>query len=1266
MLRGCCYILILIELLLGVAHLLWPEYRWGQGRASYFNFNNRLTIASWLASMQLVGVAILALIRFHREQLKIRPFTSRPTWIWLGGAIMALGLSVAEITRFHERFNLFGFPTPNVYEQLVIFPLWFALLLLFGWFILHKLQSNPRHRKYATGWLMAWGLQFLLAIFAHSNASLARSELVLPLIKGWAYLGGITLLLMALDGLAFYPDGQAEALFSDSRVKRIVPFAQGPGRIWIFLGVGGVAFSLIFLQIILFQILTIFGDYITAHSVIAIALLGIAIGGVVGFFTATHAPYQAIIAASILLPVSILVAFGAGVSLMDSPLLASILLTLPFICGSTVITVALARTDSHLVYGIDLLGAAAGALLVSPALSYFREESSLLFLGGFTLLIAGSFIMSYPVRRVRNMTIGLTLTGVLYFVLIGNLNLQYDWLNIVRTKILHRYPEAQVLFSKSSFVGRYDVIRRWPASGTLKAYENGRTIDTIRSRPAAHYQIDPRLPYTLISDPVILILGLSGDGITKTAKNLSSKVYGVEINPAVVDLQTNELARFNRGSYRKIQVAVMDGRSYIEQSNQQYDIITLMNAHFARGLTAARSPSPEYLHTREAMASYLRHLTPRGVLILEEVVNRPNKEPPAWKLLATMRRALIDRGVLQPQKHFFIFQWKSKTNNYLQILMKKEPFTKADLVKLRRWTREVDQIKQLEARKGRRLGPIRAKTTILYSPDEAYHTTYARILKGAVSVAFQRAHNLRATTDDRPFHFNVNPARPHLKASYRRMLLMTVPLWPFFMLFLRRFKSEARIALPYMFVVSLTGMGYLLVEVVFIQRYEIFLGSPIVTFASVLGTLLVFSGIGSLWSGRVGDKGIYAAMAATLILLIGHLLWAPALFSLGMALSLPFKVMFTVVSLAPLAFFMGVPFPYVLRMAKLKLAHSAAALLFGLNTATSALAVPLALNISTAWGLTAVLEISLLIYAAVGLALVTLRKKRFALLGIEAAALVFLLVLAVPWFAGGWGSDASIPEHPRIYGVNYGYSRFPRDQAIKGGSPRKKVSFAWFFWVIRTKNRTILVDTGFDDAETAHRWKIRNFVPPTSRLRQLGLSPNDVSDIILTHAHWDHMGNLSAYKNAAIWIQDREYRWLKRMVSAATPHARGMRLKDLKVLRRAEKEGRLKRVSGTKQLLPGIRMTLGGAHTPGSQYVSVQTLVGPVIIAGDTTYLYRNNQRHEPIGTAVDYEDNLDTIREMQRRAASPFYILPGHDPRIMRYFPKVSEGIVEIKALPG
>ena len=122
-----------------------------------------------------------------------------------------------------------------------------------------------------------------------------------------------------------------------------------------------------------------------------------------------------------------------------------------------------------------------------------------------------------------------------------------------------------------------------------------------------------------------------------------------------------------------------------------------------------------------------------------------------------------------------------------------------------------------------------------------------------------------------------------------------------------------------------------------------------------------------------------------------------------------------------------------------------------------------------------------------------------------------------------------------------------------------------------------------------------------------------------------------------------------------------MRWRDFSALLEAEEAGRVERIDGQAELAPGITMTLGGSHTPGAQYVTVETSDGPVVLASDNSYLYANSMRHAAIGTLVDVDANLAAFDEMQRKVASPWLLIPGHDPTVMRYFPEVSEEVVQI-----
>jgi glyoxylase-like metal-dependent hydrolase (beta-lactamase superfamily II) len=1254
--RRICCSLVVIDCLLVVAHLLWPQYEWGQGRESYFNLGNRLTLASWYTAAKLTAVAILALVAFFRESHCQNDRRQRP-WMWFGIGGLALLWSFVEISQIHNRLELLDYNDPDAYSLLTQVGLGLIVMVVMAAFLWTRLKDPAApQRRCMIGWIVAW--LAAIAISALIRGGLAGNRELLVILRGLGQLAGTTMLLAVIGAVALRPP----AAVPSQAAAPSSAFPSGRRSVWLLIGVGGTTFSIIYLQIILFQMMMIFADYLTATFVISIALLGLAVGGLVGAYCAGRAAISAMTTAALILPFGIMLAFGTAVKFMPTPLLASLLMMVPFACGSAVITVALARAKSHLVYFIDLLGAAIGALAVCFALGAFREESSLLFLSAFTAALVICYAIHLQSPWGRGLTIALAAALCLGFVSAGVSNLQNDIFNVVRYKVQQRHPKANIMYSRSSFVGRYDIVKRSPNSNTIKAYNNGRTIDTMRPTPPEEFQIDPRMPHTYLDNPSILILGLSGDGVAKTSRFLSDRVVGIEINPRIVELQSKELIPFNGDSYKDIEVHAMDGRSYLEAVDEQFDIVTLMNAHGARGAAEGSAPSPEYLFTLEAFQSYFDHMPDRGILNIEEPINRPRREPPVWKMIVTIRQALIDRGIEHPENHFFVFQWRTTVNNYIQVVVKKTPLTGTDVSNLRRWLDEVDRVRQIEREQNRKLGPIRSLTTILHMPYADYDTNYTRLLKGEVDAAVLQARNLRVTTDNRPFHFDVDPRHPNIRKACIRAMLMSLLLLPFFVGFLVRRRGGLRKLLPFVLAVGLTGLGYFLIEVVLIERYEIFIGSPVVTFSTILGTLLIFSGLGSLWSGRVKPRQAYMALGAVFVMLILQQ-FLPRLFPVAAALPLAAKVVLVIVAVAPLAFCMGVPFPFVLRLGKDRYEESSAGMLFAFNSVASALAVPLSMNISTSYGLNTTFTAGIVVYLVVVLLLASMHQP-----GLQMPANAIAVVVAGTIFAGPWISRQEIetgaPGRYEIYAISYGRSIYGDHKIFSGGSREKAHYFEWMFWVVKGGGRTILIDTGFDDANTAKRWGIDNYISPIERLRQFGIEPESVSDVILTHMHWDHVGAVRHFTNAKVWLQKSELEHAQDRLSAQKQNTKGMRWADLAQILEVQEQGRLQLVDGDLEPFPGIELHLGGAHTPGTQYINIETADGPVVVAGDITYLYENNRRHKPIGVCVDPQENLATIRRLHRQAATPFLILPGHGPQVMRWFPKVQEGIVQISTI--
>jgi glyoxylase-like metal-dependent hydrolase (beta-lactamase superfamily II) len=239
---------------------------------------------------------------------------------------------------------------------------------------------------------------------------------------------------------------------------------------------------------------------------------------------------------------------------------------------------------------------------------------------------------------------------------------------------------------------------------------------------------------------------------------------------------------------------------------------------------------------------------------------------------------------------------------------------------------------------------------------------------------------------------------------------------------------------------------------------------------------------------------------------------------------------------------------------------------------------------------------------------------------------------------------------------------FPVDGLVTGADPSRKMDIAMIFWLVQGGGHNILFDSGFYRPQLFQGWSIADFRKPTDALRAAGLAPQDVTDIVISHMHWDHADGMDLFPNARIWIQRDEYTYY---TGDAWHHADthgGIAPDDVEALVKANIAGRVSFVEGdSQQILPGIRCYIGGKHTYQSQYVSVPAKDGTVVLASDNVYLYENLDKHMPIAETLDAKSNLAAQDRMRTLASKPEFIIPGHDPAIFDRFPVVAPGVVKI-----
>jgi glyoxylase-like metal-dependent hydrolase (beta-lactamase superfamily II) len=283
----------------------------------------------------------------------------------------------------------------------------------------------------------------------------------------------------------------------------------------------------------------------------------------------------------------------------------------------------------------------------------------------------------------------------------------------------------------------------------------------------------------------------------------------------------------------------------------------------------------------------------------------------------------------------------------------------------------------------------------------------------------------------------------------------------------------------------------------------------------------------------------------------------------------------------------------------------------------------------------------------------------------RARAFLYVLLTATAACLGDSGVWVAEPPAYEVYAVRYATMRdFPVSVLVQGAESGRKLDIAMMTWVLRGPDRkTVLVDAGFYRPRHVKGRRVAEYTRPDKALGGLGIKPEDVTDVIITHMHWDHADGADLFPNARVWIQKAEYEQSTREENPPSGHEANDELNELTAMMKLHALGRVRLVDGDAQeILPGITVYTGGRHTYESQHVGVNTKAGCVIIASDNVYLYENLDKHVPIAQTLDAASNLAAQDRMKRLAADPRLIVPGHDPAVFVRFPKPGQGVARVE----
>lgn len=256
----------------------------------------------------------------------------------------------------------------------------------------------------------------------------------------------------------------------------------------------------------------------------------------------------------------------------------------------------------------------------------------------------------------------------------------------------------------------------------------------------------------------------------------------------------------------------------------------------------------------------------------------------------------------------------------------------------------------------------------------------------------------------------------------------------------------------------------------------------------------------------------------------------------------------------------------------------------------------------------------------------------------------------------------------KVYAIKFATSAYPFTEAdwAKGGSKTDSIKINFMVWLIKGNGKNILVDAGFlNDIEDAREFKVVNYTRPDSALAKVGLKAGDITDIILSHPHWDHIDGVSLFPNAHVWIQKEDFNYFVGQAWQKGEGSGGFAKRDVRTMIELNLAEKVTLVNGdNKEILPGIKVFTGSRHTFNSQYVLVNTGINKVILASDNIWVYYSLDHLVPPsdGGTLDPAGYVKAMQRMKTMVSDVKYIIPGHDPKVFSKFPTIADGVVEIK----
>ena len=778
-------------------------------------------------------------------------------------------------------------------------------------------------------------------------------------------------------------------------------------------GLALTSFAALLLELALTRLFSVVLFYHFAFLAISIALLGLGAGGVFAYLLKNRLVKSETrtLAARLCIDSSIVVLFALEV-VLHVPVtltvsgrnflhLTAIYLSaaLPFFLTGVQFSVIFARESRRIprLYAADLGGGALACLAVVPLLNWIGGPNTIV--ASAALMAVAAVVWAKPLSAVRKVAMGF----VAVFLLLIAANHSSRLIDVVYAKGIFRDP-AWVEFARWNALSRVEVDRQ----GQARAIVIDADASTyIMNCDLAHWH-DTEWERDLMSSPPALanvlrphgdfaIIGPGGGvDVLRAVANGSPSVTGIEINPIIADtIMRGRYAGYAQHLYERpeVHIHVTDGRSFLRSTPQHFDVVqmTLVDT-WASTAAGAFALSENNLYTAEAFREYFEHLKPDGMIAITRWEFRQPRE--ALRVVAVAMDALHSLGVANPARNFIVASQGPLNEDGIPVvvLAKKTPFTTQEEAAVQAHFDEYVE-----------LNPIYLPSQV--APGLARHNPFGDLIASNDPYRFAQSYvyNVAPVSDNAPFFFFtlkpgqiLSQARDQSGIDWKVNLGVLVLILVFvislvavfgFLVLPLALQAGRQSPLPLLYFVAV-GLGYILVEIAFIQRFVLFLGHPTYALTVVIFLLMLSSGAGSLFSRRWLPRTELAWMPLVLVILalLGNVFLLPHVLAAWVGFGFAYRLLVCGMLLIPLGFVMGMPFPTGLRaLAANSVSHGAGGAAgednavewaWAMNAAASVLGSVLAMVIAIQFGLTVTLTCGLAAYVLALALLPTLRLRR--------------------------------------------------------------------------------------------------------------------------------------------------------------------------------------------------------------------------------------------------------------------------------------------------